>query len=350
MTNIVLNNTPIYTLPAGYTLRATTLDDIPAVARVFDAASAHRGENETTDLEDVRGAWTEPKFDLAQSSRVVLDPTGTIVGYVTVWDNGELPVHPYVSWEVHPAQPLEPLMKFLLQWGEERAKLAIPLCPPHARVAYRASIISTAETEQAVFRSWGMTPIRYFNRMLIQMHEAPPAATFAPDLQVRTLDPHTELELFVRAKDEVWQDHYGYVPVSLEEQFADWQHMIDTDKLQDPTMWYIAEDAATREIAAFVLCRQEEWSDPRVGYVMLVGTRRAYRKRGIAEALLRHAFGAFWQRGRKDVSLYVDSSSPTGATRLYERVGMHVQRQYVQYEKELRGGEELANMGKENGE
>jgi hypothetical protein len=34
----------------------------------------------------------------------------------------------------------------------------------------------------------------------------------------------------------------------------------------------------------------------------------------------------------------VDTQNPTGATRLYEKAGMHVERQYDFFEKELRPG------------
>jgi len=38
----------------------------------------------------------------------------------------------------------------------------------------------------------------------------------------------------------------------------------------------------------------------------------------------------------------VDAASLTNATRLYEKAGMHVTRQYDTYEKELRPGKSLA--------
>jgi hypothetical protein len=40
----------------------------------------------------------------------------------------------------------------------------------------------------------------------------------------------------------------------------------------------------------------------------------------------------------------VDAASITGATRLYERAGMHVFRAWDIYEKELRPGEELSTQ------
>jgi hypothetical protein len=38
------------------------------------------------------------------------------------------------------------------------------------------------------------------------------------------------------------------------------------------------------------------------------------------------------------VALGVDAENPTGATRLYERAGMHIGQQYATYGKELRAG------------
>jgi hypothetical protein len=57
-------------------------------------------------------------------------------------------------------------------------------------------------------------------------------------------------------------------------------------------------------------------------------------------ALLLHSFNEFYRRGSRKAGLGVDASSLTGATRLYERAGMHVARQYDSYQKELRPGRE----------
>jgi ribosomal protein S18 acetylase RimI-like enzyme len=46
------------------------------------------------------------------------------------------------------------------------------------------------------------------------------------------------------------------------------------------------------------------------------------RRRGTAEALLRTAFREFRRRGAKHVDLKVQTDNPTGAVRLYKRVGM----------------------------
>jgi ribosomal protein S18 acetylase RimI-like enzyme len=48
---------------------------------------------------------------------------------------------------------------------------------------------------------------------------------------------------------------------------------------------------------------------------------------------MRHTFGEFYKRGTTTIGLGVDSANLTGATRLYQRAGMHVAGEFVLYEK-----------------
>ena len=57
--------------------------------------------------------------------------------------------------------------------------------------------------------------------------------------------------------------------------------------------------------------------------------------RGLGRALLLRAFQDFRARGFHEVGLGVDAASLTGATRLYESVGMRVTSQFDIYEKLL---------------
>jgi mycothiol synthase len=43
----------------------------------------------------------------------------------------------------------------------------------------------------------------------------------------------------------------------------------------------------------------------------------------------------------KNIGLGVDASNSTGATRLYQRAGMHIVSEFVTYDKELRAGRDL---------
>jgi mycothiol synthase len=92
------------------------------------------------------------------------------------------------------------------------------------------------------------------------------------------------------------------------------------------------------QVAAACLCRSQHGDDETMGWVSTLGVTRAYRRRGLGLALLRHAFEELRSRGKTSVGLGVDASSLTGATKLYEKVGMYVSERIDVYEKELRPG------------
>ncbi len=64
----------------------------------------------------------------------------------------------------------------------------------------------------------------------------------------------------------------------------------------------------------------------------------------LEQLLKRHGYKAYYDRGMQAVALGVDAQSLTGATRLYERAGMHVHPSYDRYEKVIRNGKEIAKM------
>src|SRR5258708_31781676 len=80
------------------------------------------------------------------------------------------------------------------------------------------------------------------------------------------------------------------------------------------------------------------------GWVDTLAVWRPWRRKGLGMALLQHSFSEFYRRGTHKVGLGVDSQNLTGATRLYKQAGMHVARENIAYEKELRAGVELSTQ------
>ena len=73
------------------------------------------------------------------------------------------------------------------------------------------------------------------------------------------------------------------------------------------------------------------------GWIGTIGVPARFRGRGIGEALMRWTFAEFLRRGERRVALGVDAQNETGATRLYERLGMRTLWEAAVWEKELRG-------------
>jgi ribosomal protein S18 acetylase RimI-like enzyme len=172
------------------------------------------------------------------------------------------------------------------------------------------------------------------------MDAPPPAPVWAEGITLRTFDPETDLENVYRAVDESFRDHFGHVDEPFEEGLKRFKHFMTGYDGFDPTLWFIAMDRD--QIAGICLCRDHAYEDEEVGYVNTLGVRRLWRKRGIGLALLRHAFGELYRRGKRKAGLGVDAENLTGALRLYENAGMHVHRAFDLFEKELRPGREIS--------
>jgi ribosomal protein S18 acetylase RimI-like enzyme len=340
MTEITL--TERITLPTGYTSRAATLDDLPALTALENACLKAWGEPDEFTVENLKEDYTLSDFDITQNCHVILAADGSIVGSVTVWMRVNPPVHPWIDWFVHPAQDVTTLGKYLLTWGEQLATTALERCPPQARVAWRAETKYGYTPDELVLQAMGAQPNRHFYRMLIELEQAPPAPVLPPHLRIRPMQYPAELPAVVEARIASFRDHWGFIERPPEVVLQDWREFIAKDEQFDPELHFVVEDTTNGTLAGISLCRWDEWGNTD-GYVKTLGVRREYRKLGLGLALLHHTFGVFWERGKRRVALHVDASNPTGALRLYQRAGMHVERHYISYEKELRGGEELAN-------
>lgn len=334
-------------LPQGYIVRPTTMDDAEAVAKMWEIVSAAKGIPEKQDPEDQRNSWQRPRFNLHESSIIIEDAAHNVVGYAAVLDTADPPVRPWLSWHLLPEHYGSGLAEYLIRWLEQKAQRVLARCPANAKITLQMGSQPDYVRRVQVLNKLGYEHIRSFWRMVIHMDEAPPKAIFPDGISIRPYRHPDELDALINADNEGFRDHWGHVEHPFEQLKAMWIHWLETDKLFDPSLFFLAIDDASGEIAALCLCRNEQEGDPSVAYVDSLAVLRPYRKRGLALALLNHSFGAFWQKGRKSVALHVDTSSLTGATRLYEKAGMHMDQVWADYAKVIRDGIELATTAVE---
>ena len=331
--------TTIASLPAGFTSRRATMADAVPVTDTLNASAMRQIGHKEFDAEETNLEWQTPGFDLENSSQVVVSPTGQIVGYMEVWDISEIPVHPWLWGRVHPDFEGLGIGSYLMDWAEAQAHRVITRVPETALVSVRCGCLSSYQPAKTLFAERGMTLIRHFYRMQIDLDQPPQPAQFPPHITIRTLVEQPDLSAIFQAVEDSFSDHWGYVPESKTKVLQRWQHMIETDKDFDPGLWFLAMDGA--EIAGISLCFPRLPEDESLGWVGQLGVRRPWRRQRLGLALLQHSFVEMHQRGKRRVGLGVDAGSLTGATRLYEKAGMHVARQFDTYDKEIRPGVEL---------
>ena len=223
---------------------------------------------------------------------------------------------------------------FLIRLGEERARERIHRAPADLRVTHQVARFAHNEAAGALFRSLDYAYLQTYWMMQIELDGRPPTPPEPEGIAIRTFDPERDAPRTHAALAEAFLDHRGHDFPSYEQ----WRHHhIDGEATQfDPQLWFVAADG--EEVVGAAVCRPTSARDRECAEVDILGVRREWRRRGVGLALLGAAFAEFHRRGIPRAELGVDSENPTGATRLYERAGMHVAHAWETWEKELRPG------------
>jgi mycothiol synthase len=166
----------------------------------------------------------------------------------------------------------------------------------------------------------GYREVRRFWDMAIEFDDEPAG----PAVAIETFTEE-DARAFHAANEEAFEDHWEPHPTPFER----WWERQRARTNYDPSLWFLIRDGD--EVAAVARNEMRENG----GYVGSLGVRRAWRGRGYGRALLLRSFAEFRRRGAKRATLGVDASNPTGATHLYESVGMHVEMEAIAWEKHL---------------
>ena len=327
-------------LPDNLKSRMARMEDLPAIHHLEGRTSQYYLGMPGMNLERITNEYQSPGFDPEQSVLLIENQDDLLVALVEVWDEIDLPVHPYIWMTVDPDYKEQGLDDYLLAWAEERARQVFDKVDPALQVAMRSHIYSIQESSSRAMLRAGFNLIRHGFRMRIEMEEMPPEPIWPEGIQLKPYNPEKDAMAVYETDEEAFQDHFGFVKEDPEIGFKRFMHHLTGDDSYDPGLWFLATEG--EEIVAICICRRYGPDDPATGYISSLGVKRPWRRRGVAQALMRHAFREYYRRGKRIVDLGVDADSLTGATDLYTKVGMYIQRRYDLYEKVLRPGKDIS--------
>jgi mycothiol synthase len=279
-----------------------------------------------------------PEFDIQRDTLILRDTTGAMVGAEWVENNAPF-VRPGATGFVAPEKAGTGIGTAMLGWARGVAESRVGEAPEGARVILAAGVDARHEPSLELMRGTGMEFIRYFLEMRIDFDVHMPEPRFPEGVEVRTFQPGEDDAIAYRAIDEAFKDHFGHVDRPFELGLRRFRHRMNSETF-DPSLWWLAFEGA--EVIGANLCDPSVEDDERIGYVGSLSVRKPWRGQGVAKAFLVLAFQEFHRRAKTAATLHVDAENLTGATRLYEAVGMRESERYALFEIELRPGEDLS--------
>ena len=301
--------------PAPFLALRPSMADAGEIAELITALDRVRGVLEETTEADVRRDWAETDF--ATDAVAVRDGDRLVAFGVAE----RTPTGGFFDGYVHPDSVGHGLGRYLIRTLE-----------PHARElgegpTVRTTVSLTDDDAHRLLEAEGYRPVRRWLRMLVDL-DAEPIVPEIPGVEIRPLRPGEE-RAFHDVFERSFAAHWDHVP----EPFEEWWPKLVERSGGDLSLLFVAESAGA--IVGETSGLRERY---RMGWVGTVGVVPEARGLGIGRALLLHQFASQWERGQRRVGLGVDAGNETGATRLYESVGMTSPWGAVAYEKELAGG------------
>lgn len=269
---------------------------------------------------DASALFRRPRFDPERDAWMAVDAGGSVVGYAEVWEREpEKLIEGFAV--VHPGSTGCGLGSLFVELIEGRAaersgpkSVTLRNVTPAADAAAGRLLAST-----------GYERVRRFQHMAIELGGRTPAVPVAEGIVVRGFDPEPDAQAVHALLQEAFAENWEFAAMSYERWRSSW---IDVPSF-DPSLWHLAR--AGEELIGAVLAMAR----PESGWIIDIGVAPAWRGRGAGGALLLRTFEAFRARGTNLVELNVDAENPTGAVRLYERLGMTVSRSWDLYDKAI---------------
>ena len=307
--------------------------DLVDIARIENAEAAADGLQRRTSLEEVAAIYAHPSasFDPARDVTLVeLDGQVVAVAQREVVDTTDGHREYRLDGIVDPGWRGRGIGRALLTENERVAR-DLAASEGAASPVLGSWSWETQPRDRALLGSFGYQPARWFFDMVRPSLDEIVEVALPEGLEIRPID--ASLARAVWAADiEAFADHWGGFDHS-EANLERWLSAPTTDL----SLWVVAFDGD--EIAGGIINSIDDDQNAalgvRRGWLNSVFTRRAWRRRGLATALVARSLARLRERGMTSAALGVDADNPSGALGLYERLGFAVDQRAIAWRKEL---------------
>jgi mycothiol synthase len=305
--------------------------DLPAIAAFYETCETVDRLDNTSTLAELQRRLDNPPPDGTHQRQLWETPDGQLVGVVSLWLE-ELTdvVEGWVGVFVHPDWRGAHLEAELLSWAEQQVQAQATVAQRPAQL--HAGTRSDAPYYRAIYETPGYEIIRQFHTRQRSLAEPIPQAQFPDGFTSRPTNAD-EAEAWIAMYNESFVDHWHFTPMTL----RDRQFRLTYPTYQPELDWVaVAPDGTLVGFCGAEIDADENAQKNRQeGWIAVLGTRRGYRRQGLARAMLLQGLHRLQSEGMETALLGVDTQNPNQAKNLYESAGFQIKETSLTYQKQL---------------
>jgi mycothiol synthase len=316
----------------SYTWRPLQYADLPTLRRLLAQVTRVDGRMPPDPLEDMQHQFHDPWSAPETDALIAVAPDGEVAALARSLMNPdpETECRAYGWGEVHPEHRGQQLEPQVLDWLEARGRQRLEAMPAHLPHELRFSALDSLSNWTAALDQRGYQPVRSTYRMRRDLADPIAIRPWPEGLTLATYRPELD-EPIRQAFNEAFRDHWSFEAVTAD----DWRMFFTGNSGWRPELVFLAMAGA--EVAGFCLNLVNPEGNQiqgfNEGWTAVLGVRRAWRKCGVASALLCQSMRAFQAIGLDYAGLTVDTENPTGALHVYEAQGFVVHKRFVTFSK-----------------
>ncbi|MEM7114077.1 MAG: GNAT family N-acetyltransferase [Chloroflexota bacterium] len=306
-------------IQTDFNWRPITTEDAPQLLEMMQAVAVADGTEPYT-LDGTHQLLARFGDQLATHSRLASTPTGQVVAATLVFVP-PLPDQPLAMTilAIHPHYRQYGLGDELVGWQETAVSCLTP-------ITLRTSCADHLHDKITLLKQHGFQAARYQFQMARDLGEQLAERPLPPHL---TLYPwHEQHEpALMDAFNEAFAEHWGVPTMTM----PLWKDGFTTDvpQFRGDLSFLIMHDS---QIVGFSV----NWvQQDKTGWIEAIGVRPNWRGQGIAAVLMERSLNAFVNEGLSQAMLDVDTQNPSGALRLYEKMGFVAVKRTAVFTKDL---------------
>jgi mycothiol synthase len=305
--------------------------DDAAIAALTNAGFAADGVEYRVSAAQL-GTWLDHPSRMDPGEDLLMaEVNGSLVAYAEGgWEEDNDGGRNYSTWgQVLPAWRRRGLGTALLHWVETRQRTVASAHPADGERRLQSWAEEGEVGRIALLEANGYSVARYGFEMERPTLDDLPDLALPPGIDIRPAR-EPDLRSVWELEVEVFRDHWGAIDGS-EDAFE----RMRADPTRDIGLWVVAwhGDQIVGQVLNRINAQANAELGRRRGRVNSVGVRAAWRRQGIARAMVAASLRVLRDAGMTSASLGVDAENPHGALGVYESVGFRVARRDRVYRK-----------------